>query len=491
MRGIAKRFGATTALAGVDLSVKSGEIHALIGENGAGKSTLTKILAGAERADSGEMALDGERYAPTSPIDARAAGVAMIYQELSLAPHLSIAENISLGREPTRGLLLDRGELDRRARAALQLVGRGELDVRTRVMQLSPADRQLVEIARSIASSARVIVLDEPTSSLGRADVEHLLALMRDQRARGTAVVYISHVLEEVSAIADSYTVLRDGVPVASGSMAAASVESLAAAMVGRGVTHLYTRSPAHPGEVVASLASVAGSRLPRDATLELRRGEVLGIAGLIGAGRTELMRAIFGLDSVVRGELRVLALAGARTPSERWRQGVGMASEDRKREGLAVARSVAENTCLPRLDKVASAAWLTRGALATSTQPWIERLRIKCSSPHQAVAQLSGGNQQKIALARLLFADVDVLLLDEPTRGIDIGAKSEIYDLIDELAHRAARPRAILMISSHLPELFGVCDRIAVMARGRLGPARPVAELDERAVMLEAAVGA
>ncbi len=490
MSGVRKRFGATLALDGVDLEVHAGEVHALVGENGAGKSTLMKVLAGALSADAGALKLDGAVYAPRSPLEARRAGVAMIFQELSLAPHLSIAENLALGNEPRRGWLLDWSELRRRAREALAQVGRAELDVDRRVAALPLADRQLVEIARALALEARVLVLDEPTSSLGAADVARLFTLLRTLKQRGVAIVYISHVFEEVFEIAERFTVLRDGRSVASGATSDTTPAALVAAMVGREVSELYPRSEATPGDVVARVEHLGLARTLRDASLELRRGEVLGLAGLIGAGRTELVRALFGLEQVVRGELKVLALAGPRTPRERWAQGVGMLSEDRKREGLALSRPIAENLCLPRLAALGSFGFVAPSTLERASAGWIERLRIKCTGPHQAVEHLSGGNQQKVALARLLCADVDVLLLDEPTRGVDVGAKAEIYALIDELA-RGERKRAVLVVSSYLPELFGVCDRIAVMSRGVLGPARAADEIDEHDVMLAATGGA
>jgi len=302
------------------------------------------------------------------------------------------------------------------------------------------------------------------------------------------SVLYISHVLEEVFALATRFTVLRDGASVASGALAGETQASLVRRMAGREVGELYPRSPSTPGEVVLRLERLAGARLPLEASLELRRGEVLGIAGLIGAGRTELLRALFGLAPVRAGALRMLALEGPREPRVRWRSGAGFLSEDRKGEGLALSRSVAENLALPVLARLARRGVLNPGALARRAAPWLERLGVRCASAQQAVGALSGGNQQKVALARLLAAEVDLLLLDEPTRGVDVGAKAELYGWIDTLARREGK--AVLLVSSYLPELLGVADRIAVMTRGVLGAARPVGEWDEHALLL-AATGA
>ena len=486
--GIGKRYGATQALADVALALAPGEIHALVGENGAGKSTLMRVLAGVARPDEGTMELDGVHYAPEDALEARGRGVAMIHQELALAPHLSVAENVLLGSEPRRGLLLDRRALRARAGAALAAVGRAELGLERRVAELGPADRQMVEIARALAADARLLVLDEPTSSLTRPDVIALFGRLRALAARGVAVVYVSHVLEEVFALCSRFTVLRDGRSVASGDLAGSSPAALAAAMVGREVAALYPRSPpleqeSGPGEVVLRVERLAGRRLPRAATLELRRGEVLGLAGLVGAGRTELLRALFGLDPIRNGTVSLLALAGPRSPHERWRSGAGFLSEDRKGEGLALRSSLAENLLMPVLGRSARRGWLSTRALASEARRWIAELDVRCNHPEQAAGTLSGGNQQKVALARLFAADVDVLLLDEPTRGVDVGARAEIGRWIDALAHR--RGKSVLVVSSHLPELLGLCDRVAVFFRGELGPARPVAECSEHGLML------
>jgi ribose transport system ATP-binding protein len=488
MAGVKKRFGATVALGGVDLSVPAGSVHALVGENGAGKSTLMKILAGAIGADEGSMRLDGAPYTPRDPKNARHCGVAMIYQELSLCPHLSVEENILLGMEPTMVGVLRRREIRRRARAALAQLGQ-DISPKTPAGRLSVARQQLVEIARAIAIGSRVIVFDEPTSSLSQEDARRLFQLIAQLKQEGHAVIYISHFLEEVKQISDHFTVLRDGRTVGSGVTAEVSIDQIIALMVGRKVDDLYPRSARRPLEIVLDLQNVAGQEKPLRADLGLRRGEVLGIAGLMGAGRTELLRAIFGLDPVRRGQVRVATYVGPASPARRWDQGVGMLSEDRKAEGLALNLPIAENLTLSDLKPFGPAGLLFPRRQGAAAGTWIEKLGIKCRSAWQSIGDLSGGNQQKVALARLLHHKCDVLLLDEPTRGIDVGSKAQIYKLIDELA---CQGKAILVVSSYLPELIGICDRIAVMTRGILGMAKPIEQLDAEKIMLEAtAVGA
>ena len=484
MRGISKRFGATVALEDVDLAVGAGEVHALLGENGAGKSTLMKVLSGAIRADAGEMRLDGAPYHPVGPLDARRAGVAMIYQELSLAPHLSVAENILLGMEPTHSGFLRCREIHRRAGEALEQLNHTDIPLDLPVGRLPVAAQQIVEIARALAVGCRVLVLDEPTSSLSLPDAEQLFRLVGRLREQGHAVVYISHFIEEAKRVADRFTVLRDGRMVGNGRAEEFAVSEIVALMVGRELNDLYPRSRRTVGEPLLEVADLAGVAKPGSASLTLHRGEILGIAGLVGAGRTELVRIVFGLDPIRRGSLRLGAYFGPASPARRWRQGAGFLSEDRKGEGLASLMSVADNLTLSKLEGLGPLGLILPSRQAAAVRPWIERLRIRCRGSNQRIDGLSGGNQQKVALARLLHHDVDVLLLDEPTRGIDVASKAEIYRLLDELA---ASGKAILMISSYLPELIGVCDRIAVMYRGRLSPARPVSELDEHQLMLEA----
>jgi ribose transport system ATP-binding protein len=483
--GLGKSFGGTAALSGVDLEGRAGEIHAVVGENGAGKSTLMKILAGVVAPDAGSMSLGGAPYRPRNPLEARRAGVAMVYQELSLCPHLSVAENILLGVEPTRHGLLDRGEMARiAARVMRSLLGDTEtIAPDTIVGELPPASRQLVEIARALAhESPRVLILDEPTSSLGRDEAARLFDVVRGLAARGLLVLYISHFLEEVQALAHTYTVLRDGRSVATGATKDTTPAEIVTKMAGRQLESLYPRSPRAQGEAVLDITDLVGKDRPRSASLTLHRGEVLGIAGLVGAGRTELLRALFGLDPIVRGKVRLKAFVGPASPARRLAQGMDLLSEDRKGEGLAGVLSIADNLTLSDLPRFVSSAWQR-----AATSRWIDALGIKVRDPLQPVMDLSGGNQQKVALARLLHHDADVFLLDEPTRGIDVGAKAQIYEVIDR---EAAKGKAIVMVSSYLPELLGVCDRIAVMTRGRLGEARPVASRTAHEILLEATAG-
>ena len=491
MRGVCKRFGPTVALENVDLTVQAGQVHALVGENGAGKSTLMKVLSGAIRADAGEMLLAGRPFRPRGPLAARRAGVAMIYQELSLAPHLSVEENILLGMEPTRLGLMNWPEVRTRASEAIQFFRHPEIRPDARTGDLSVGAQQLVEIGRALAVGCRALVFDEPTSSLNQQDAQRLFDLINRLRSGGLAIVYISHFLEEVQQIADRVTVLRDGQVVGTDAIDRLSVDQIVSLMVGREVEDLYPRSRRARGEAILEIRDLAGPRKPQSASLTLHRGEVLGIAGLVGAGRTEMMRTIFGLDPVRRGTIRIGTYVGPASPLRRWRQGVGLLSEDRKEEGLAVALSVSDNVTLSRLRGLGPLNLVLPARQDRATQRWIDLLGIRCRHPAQAVLDLSGGNQQKVAVARLLHADVDVLLLDEPTRGIDVAAKATIYQTIDDLASaREGSPeqaKAVLMVSSYLPELLGVCDRIAVMCRGVLGPARPVADWDENKLMMQA----
>lgn len=482
MTGVRKSFGPTVALAGVNLELQPGEVHALVGENGAGKSTLMKVLSGAVAADEGQMTLDGQPYQPANPRQARRLGVAMVYQELTLCPDLTVEANILLGLEQTTLGFLKRDQNRQRVREALATLDHPEIHPDTPVADLGPAARQLVEIARGLVIDVRVLVLDEPTSALTQTDAARLFALVRRLRDRGVTIVYISHFLEEVQEIADRFTVLRDGRSVATGSVREFSREAIIQQMVGRSLTEQYPRHPHTIGEPVLELNRVSGLRLPVDVNLTLHRGEILGLAGIIGAGRTELLRAVFALDPVRSGEIRVHAVTSpSRSVKQRIREGLGLLSEDRKAEGLALEQSIVDNLTYSRLGPYSRLGLLNRTRWRSAAQSWLQKLRVRYSDMDQPVGDLSGGNQQKVALARLLHQEADILLLDEPTKGVDVGSKAEIYRLIGELA---AQGKAVLFVSSYLPELLGVCDRLAVMCRGRVVGVRPATEWQPEQVM-------
>jgi ribose transport system ATP-binding protein len=486
---IRKRFGPTVALDGVDLVLRPGEVHALIGENGAGKSTLMNVIAGAVRPDAGAMRLDGQPYAPHSPLDARRRGIALIHQELSLCAHLTVAENVLMGAEPATGGWLDRTALHREAAVLIDEFHHPELRPDRRVADLPIAARQIVEICRAMAARASILLMDEPTSSLPREDVDRLFALVGRLRDRGVAIVYISHFIEEVREVADRYTVLRDGRGVTSGALAEVSNDALITHMVGRSVEATFPdRAPVQSVDPVIEVRDLTVPPAVREASFSVRRGEVLGIAGLVGSGRTEMVRGLLGLAPVSRGDVLVrgVRVEPRATPWRRIGQGIGYLSEDRTGEGLSLTMSLADNVTCTRYSSCASKGWLHLGAQRKQAARWLTALAVKAQSPLQPARTLSGGNQQKVAVARLLHQDPLVLLLDEPTKGIDVGSKIEIYRAIADLAKSG---KGVVMVSSYLPELFGVCHTLAVMSRGRLSPARSIDEWTPERVM-EAAVG-
>jgi ribose transport system ATP-binding protein len=482
MHKVRKSFGATLALDGVDLAVSGGEVCALVGQNGAGKSTLMGILAGAIAPDEGTMSLDGLPYAPAGPLQGRQAGVAMIHQELSLAPHLSVMDNIFLGAEPTRlgpCRIVRRDLVRQTAASALAQLGHSEIAPETPAGELSPSGQQLVELARALVAGCRLLVLDEPTSSLTRADARMMFQLVARLRSQGLAIIYISHFLEEVMQISDRFVVLRDGRNAGEGVTTSSSPDEIARLMVGRPIADLYQRSARR----------VAAEPLLQIEGLEIRRGEIVGIAGLLGAGRTRLLRAVFGLEPVRRNAVKVGLWPAASSPHERWRQGMGMLSEDRSGEGLAMKLSVRDNITMTKLHGLGPRGFVVPSQQNSAARRWIDRLGIRAVSPEQPVAQLSGGNQQKVAFARLLHHDVDLLLLDEPTRGVDVSSKAAIYRIVEDLL-AGSSPKAVVLVSSYFPELLAVCDRISVMSRGQLGPSRPVSDWTEHELMVAASGG-
>ena len=488
MRRITKHFGATFALDDVNFRLRKGEVHALLGENGAGKSTLVKIISGAVRPDRGEMHLDGRPYGPTDPLEGRRSGVSMIYQELNLAPHLTVEENIMLGTEVHKAGFLKRRDVRKKVRETLEFLHHPEISLDIPVRRLSVGARQVVEISRAIMDRATILVMDEPTSSLTQEDTERLFQVIRKLKDEGVSIIYISHFLEEVQAVADSFTVLRDGKNVGSGPMAEAGLEELIQLMVGQKMRDLFIRTERRRGEALLSLKNLKGKNMQEPLSLELHRGEILGLAGLIGAGRTETLRTIFGLDPLEEGSIEVVGRPGLKTkPWSRIEQGMGLLSEDRQGEGLAISRSIMDNVTLSRFAPYKRLGMLRVKKRARAVAGWIDSLKIKALSPAQPVSSLSGGNQQKVALARLLHQEADILLLDEPTRGIDVMSKSQIYEWMSQLA---AKGKALLFVSSYFPELLGVCDTIAVFYRGELVAVRPAREWGDESLMAASTTG-
>jgi ABC-type sugar transport system ATPase subunit len=463
--GIAKSFGPVRALRGVDLELRAGEVTALMGENGAGKSTLLKILTGDYRPDEGELVIDGRPVHFTDPADARAAGLRVIAQEPEIIPWVSVAENIYVGA--LGSLAYRRGEVLRRARDELARWGFGRM-IRPDTLgsELSPAQRQIVEIMRAVIARPRIICFDEPTSSLGDEEVAPLFDMIRRLQADGVAIAYVSHRMGEIFQLADRITVLRDGGLVGTKVASETSHAELVRMMVGRDLTQFFHREPAALGEVVLELDGVSNAYV-HDIHLTVRAGEVVGVAGLVGAGRSELMKTIAGDYPIDGGVIRVQGAARRiRQPADSIRAGIGFAPEERKAEALLLQRSVRDNAALAVLRQLSRWIFVKSRAERALAEEYVERLRIRTPGTEQLVGKLSGGNQQKVVLARWLATKPKLLLLDEPTRGIDVGAKAEIYAIIDQLAHDGV---AVIVVSSELPEVLGVSDRIYVMAGGRV----------------------
>ncbi len=472
LRGIQKRFGGVTALGDGNLSVSPGEVHLLLGENGAGKSTLMKIVAGLERHDGGRMLWRDGEVSFASPAEAAAAGIAMVHQESLLAPHLSVAENIFLGREER----LPFGWVNRRRmveRASLLIAShRFPLRAHERVERLSPAGKQLVGICRAIQHGSSLLIFDEPTASLSGAESAEVFRIVRALRERGMGVIYITHRLEELRAIGDRVTILRDGATVHSGALAAISTDQIIGHMVGREMVAAGRRQPLPPGRELLRVEGLTSGSAVRDVSFTLRAGEIVGLAGLIGAGRTETCRAIFGAGPAGTGRIFVDGRAvRVRSPREAVRAGIALLTEDRQKTGLALRLPIADNIALANLPAISRCGILDRRALGRAAAESIVRLRIRASSARQAAGRLSGGNQQKVVIARWLFRRARVFLFDEPTRGIDVGAKAEVFALMEELARAGA---AILMVSSEMQELLQVADRILVMRQGRIAGELP-----------------
>jgi ribose transport system ATP-binding protein len=463
---LVKRYPGVLALDGVSISLQGGEVHAVVGENGAGKTTLMHVLSGALRPDSGTIDVDGREVALGSPHDAHALGIRMIHQELSLVPELTVAENIFLGSEPSRYGVIDRARQTRDARAVLDRLGQKHLATDVRIADLPLAARQMTEIAKSVVQNASVLILDEPTAILAHEETDALFTVIAQLRAQSVAIVYISHRLDEIFRIADGVTVLRDGKLVTSAPLAELSRADIVRLMVGRELSAGYPAPTEAPGEEVLRVEGVSSGPV-RDATLSLRRGEIVALVGLVGSGRTELARAVFGAARISSGRM---LLDGKpyrpRSPRDAIASGLALLPEDRKAQGLILTAAIRENTSLACLPAFASAGIVQRAREREAVTQWTAALSVRTPSIERPVRLLSGGNQQKVVLARWLLARSRILLFDEPTRGIDVGAKAEIYTLMRRLADEGS---AILMISSDLPEALGMADRIIAMRAGRI----------------------
>ena len=492
---ISKAFPGVQALKDVDFEIYPGEVVALMGENGAGKSTLIKILSGAYRADAGTMRLGGELYDPKDPRQAQRHGIAVIYQEFNLTPNQDVATNVFLGREPDmpgplRALsVVNRGRMVRETQRLLESLGAG-FSPRTLVKNLSVAEQQMVEIAKALSAEARIIIMDEPTSALGEDEVRVLFELVRRLRERGLAIIFITHRVDEIFSIADRVVVLRDGERVGELSIAEATPQKVIALMVGRDVGDVFRKKRVAPGEVVLEARGLTRRGIIEDVSFTLRRGEILGVAGLVGSGRTEIARALFGADPLDAGEVLIAGQpVTIASPADAVRAGLALVPENRKEDGLILMQTVRENIALPNLDALSGALGVVqRDKASAMAARYVDRLSIRTPSLSQRVEYLSGGNQQKTVLAKWLASDPKVLILDEPTRGIDVGAKAEVHALMSQLAEMGI---GIIMISSELPEILGMSDRILVVAEGRITAVLDASEATQETIMAYASLAA
>ncbi|UOQ57861.1 sugar ABC transporter ATP-binding protein [Leucobacter allii] len=484
LRSVTKSFDGTTVVRGVDLDVRAGEVHILAGENGAGKSTLTKLLAGIHQPDSGWVEIGGRR----GPFDVRSAneaGVTIVHQELLVAPNLTVADNLAMGREHRKGWgLLDRATTAARAREQLDRVG-AEFSVHARADELTVAEHQLIEIARALAQKPRILILDEPTSALSATETQRLLGIVAELRDAGTAIIYITHRMDEIEQIADVVTVMRDGAHIATLGKEEATPETIVLRMVGRKIESLFATGRREPGETVLRVESLGDGREIGPIDLEVRAGEVVGIGGLIGSGRSEFLRLIFGADRAVTGTVTVDGAELKRgSPSAAIRAGVAMLPESRKTQGLVLEQSITSNVVVAELPGMATGGIILPTTMRRVAAKARDRLKIKNASLQQNVVALSGGNQQKVLFAKWLETKPRVLILDEPTRGVDVGAKADIYRIIDECAKEGV---AVLVVSSELPELIGLSDRVHVMRDGKLVAELPAEHLSEETIMAHA----
>ncbi|TKC89350.1 sugar ABC transporter ATP-binding protein [Trinickia terrae] len=489
LRGISKAFGPVRVLDGVDFNVRAGEIHALMGENGAGKSTLMKILSGVYQADAGEILIDGRAVQIRDTVDAERLGIAIIHQELNLIPQLSVMENMFLGREPRRFGVVDTGAMRREARKWLDVLGAARIDPQTEAGRLSIGQQQMVEIAKALSLDAHVLVMDEPTAALTDREIETLFKIMRELKARDVAIVYVSHRIEEIFQVCDKLSVLRDGRFAGERAIGQTHFEDVVRLMVGREIGERFPKRESQPGEVRFKVEDLADDGHISGISFDVRAGEVLGIAGLMGAGRSEILKAIFGASRKTAGQITLDGRPlDIRDPSGAIGAGIGFVTEDRKTQGLVLGMSVRENATLVHLSRYARLGVVSDAAERKAVAGLIQQLRIRTRDAELDVKALSGGNQQKVVFAKWLAEPPKVLLLDEPTRGVDVGGKAEIYTIINQLA---ALGVAIVMVSSELPEVLAMSDRILVMHQGRQNGIFPAADSTQESIMTAATGGA
>ena len=484
MKGIGKSFPGVKALDGVNLTVREGEVHALLGENGAGKSTLIKILSGAYIRDEGEIFWEDEKVDMKGPQDAQELGISTIYQEFNLAPNLTIAENIYLGNLPKKGMLVDWAAAKSGARKILDELG-VDLSEDTPTSELSVAEQQLVEIAKALNRKTRILIMDEPSAVLGEKDLDKLFDVVRQLRASGIGIIYISHRLQEIFELADQVTVLKDGRYVATRDINDVNMDDLVRMMVGRDLADVYPKRTPQRGEKILEVSSLSRDGVVEDISFDLHAGEIIGFSGITGSGRTELMRLIFGADAYTSGDMKLFGEPyHVRSPKDAIRKGVALVTEDRKAQGLFLKLAVTQNTTISGLEQLTRLGVINHKEEIDLVKHYIQELSIKTPGPSFLVMNMSGGNQQKVVLARWLSRGVKVFILDEPTRGIDVGSKSEIYQIMADLADQGV---GIIMISSELPEVLGMSDRVMVMREGRLVKELSREEASEESIMLHA----
>ncbi|MEW2508250.1 sugar ABC transporter ATP-binding protein [Amycolatopsis sp. NPDC047767] len=485
VRGVTKSFGAVAAVAGVSFPLYAGEAHALVGENGAGKSTIVKMLAGVHRPDAGTLLLDGAEVAFSSPADAKASGIAVIYQEPTLFPDLTVAENIVMGRHPRGRLgMIDRAAIRAEAERLFARLG-VQIDPSRPARGLSIADQQIVEIAKALSADARVLIMDEPTAALSLVEVERLFSVARALRDEGAAIMFISHRFEEITDLCQRVTIMRDGRHVSTDAIEDVTVAEMVRRMVGRDLDALFPKQDVEPGEVVLEVAGLAREGVFRDVSFEVRAGEIVAFAGLVGSGRSEVVQAVFGVDERDAGVVRLNGKKlKAHSPRAAMAAGMALVPEDRRQQGLVMDLSIERNVTLPRARALSKVGLLLGPGERREALRWTERLRTKYGRLGDAVGTLSGGNQQKVVLAKWLSMAPRVLIVDEPTRGIDVGTKAEVHRLMSALA---AEGVAVVMVSSELPEVLGMADRVLVMREGRIVAEIPRAEADENSVMFAA----